>query len=464
MYNFGQSIHFIGIGGVGMAGIAEVLVNLGYRVTGSDLREGELISHLRQLGASVEIGHRPDNILPETGVVVVSSAVPPENVELLKAKALGLPIIPRAEMLAELMRMKYGVAIAGSHGKTTTTSMCAKVLRDVGHDPTVIIGGRILSQQSGARLGCGDYLVAEADESDGSFCLLRPAIAVVTNIDKEHLSHYGSIEGIEKAFLKFMSSVPFYGVVVACGDDAGVQKLLPKIHRRSVRYGLDDENYISAVNIRFEDGRSKYTLTIDGAECADVSVPVSGSHMVCNSLAALAVAVELGAEPQDAALSLADFPGVSRRTEVVGSYSGVLIVDDYAHHPSEITATLKALRRSWLPHHAAQCKSELGRLVLLFEPHRYSRTEELLEEFASAFEEADEVFISDIYPAGEKPIAGVSSKKLIEVIKNPNAQHVACLSEALPEILQTLRPGDILATLGAGSIGSIAREAAAKLG
>lgn len=461
MYNFNHQLHFIGIGGVGMAGIAEVLLNLGYSVSGSDLKRNALVDNLEKLGACISIGHDAQNLDEYTDVVVVSSAVPKDNPELRAAEERNIPIIPRAEALAELMRMKYGVAIAGSHGKTTTTSMTAKVLTDIGLDPTVIIGGRVLSEQSGAMLGTGQYLVAEADESDGSFCLLRPAIAVVTNIDSEHMSHYGSFVALEQAFLSFMASVPFYGLIVACADDPVVSRLLPSLKRRVITYGLSPEHDIYASDIELDGPTSVYTLHIHNEEISRVRLPMSGLHMVSNSLAAIAVAIELGAYPEETCRALETFPGVSRRTEILGEHQGILMLDDYAHHPSEVKATLQALRESWIPYQAKRLGlSKPGRLIALFQPHRFTRTKELFTEFLTTFNNADQVFIGDIYPAGEEAIPGVHTENLVSSLKHANKAYSPNLSDALPNLVPGLKQGDIVVTLGAGNVGSVGKELA----
>lgn len=461
MYNHNQHLHFIGLGGVGMAGIAEILLNLGYSVSGSDIKRNSLIDHLEQLGAKVFIGHAPENVNGRTSVVIVSSAIRKENPELMAAEERGIPVIPRAEMLAELMRMKYGIAIAGSHGKTTTTSMTGRMLTALGYDPTVIIGGRVLTATTGARLGTGQYLVAEADESDGSFCLLKPAISVVTNVDLEHLTHYGSFGALEESFFDFMSSVPFYGLVIGCADDPITARLLGRLKRRTLRYGLGKEHEVSARDIQLEGPQSAYTLYVNGREASRVTLPMSGVHMVSNSLAAIAVAMELGADPAQAAAQLQSFPGVSRRTEVVAEHEGILVVDDYAHHPTEIAATLAALRQSWLPYQQQKYGLERpGRLVLLFQPHRYSRTKELFGEFLKAFGQADELFLGEIYPAGEEPLPGVSGEVLAAAVQHTQAKFFPDLADALPAIVPRLEKGDIVATLGAGSVGTVARELA----
>ena len=469
MYNVSaQHLHFIGIGGVGMAGIAEVLLNLGYSVSGSDLKESALTKHLQSLGAQVVIGHRTENIPAVCSTVVLSSAVQQDNPEFLEAKNRGLPCIPRAEMLAELMRMKYGIAVAGSHGKTTTTSMAAKILRDCGFDPTVVIGGRVLSENSGARVGRGDFVVAEADESDGSFCLLRPAIAVVTNIDTEHLGHYGSFGALEESFFSFMSSVPFYGVVVACGDDPVLANLLTRLHRRVIKFGLSPENDIWASDITVERLQSTFTLHYRDSAIRDsgsgdsvslartfgpIRLPIPGAHMVSNSLAAIAVAVELGASIAQACQALESFAGVARRTQLISSSEGIAILDDYAHHPREIEATLTAVKQGWL-------SGGDGRLTVIFQPHRYSRTKELFHEFLTCFKAADRVIVGDIYAAGESEIAGITGESLAAAMQHPNVAFVPNLTDCVEMLRPQLTSGDVVITVGAGSVGQIAHQLA----
>jgi len=442
-----------------MSGIAEVLLRRGYSVSGSDLKGNSLTIELANKGAQIFSGHLATNLPQDTSVVVASSAISPENPELIEARRLGIPIIPRAEMLAELMRTKYGIAVAGSHGKTTTTSMAAKVVRDAGLDPTVIIGGRVLNQTTGANLGTGEYLIAEADESDGSFCLLRPAIAVVTNIDAEHMPHYGTFEALEAAFLSFANSVPFYGIVIACEDDVPTRRMLDSVKRRVLRYGLGEHCDIYASDIEIDGPTTKYRLHISGQEVAQIALPMPGRHMLLNSLAAAGIATELGVYPEEIANSLADFAGVSRRTERVGEQNDILVLDDYAHHPTEIAATLHAVRSGWLPHQAKKAKrGSLGKIHVLFEPHRYSRTKDLFEHFRSAFIDADNLWIGDIYAADEQPLPGVDGETLASSIQSPKTQYAKNLSSAVPEICRIAEPGDVVITLGAGAVGRVAAE------
>lgn len=461
MYNHNQHVHFIGIGGVGMAGIAEVLLNLGYRISGSDLKKGALVEHLENLGVSVFIGHHANNISEDTTVVVVSSAVLADNCELIEARRRNITVIPRAEMLGEIMRMKYGICVAGSHGKTTTTSMVSKILSDAGLDPTVIIGGRILSQRSGARVGAGDYVVAEADESDGSFKLLKPAISVVTNIDNEHLGHYGSFGALEDAFLKFMEQIPFYGVVVACCDDPVVARLVDRIQKRVIRYGSSDNFDLWAKDIRINQNTTTFTLGGYGKEFGEVVIPVPGAHMVQNALAAIGVGIELGVFIEEAVQSLNRFEGVARRSELIGKVNGIHVFDDYGHHPTEISATLAAMRAGWLSGSSASaCDNQqiAGRLIVVFQPHRYSRTKELFSEFLTAFNNADIVFVSDIYAAGETAIAGISAEKLAKALDHNNVIYLPDLPAITRSICDIVSSGDIVVTVGAGNVNTVAYE------
>ena len=441
-----------------MAGIAEVLVNLGYSVSGSDLKTGKLTGHLEELGVEVSVGHSAENVPSQTTAMIYSSAITPENPELQLASENKIPLIPRAEMLAELMRMKYGIAVAGSHGKTTTTSLLAKLLAESEIDPTVIIGGRVLTQRTGAQLGAGPYLVAEADESDGSFCLLRPAIAVVTNIDREHLCHYGSFGALEGAFLQFMSSVPFYGLVVACYDDPVVVKLAAQLERRVVSYGFSPHCEVRAEDVVVGEDGSSFNLCLAEENVGRLSIPMPGQHLVSNALAAIAVSRELGLEVEQMRRGLEDFPGVARRSELIGEFSGVRVIDDYAHHPREIAATISGIKQAWLS------GASSGRLIVLFEPHRYSRTQELFADFVNCFAQADEVVVGDIYPAGEEVIEGVSGERLSHSLQGTKSFYVANLMDSIPGLLKSLAPGDVVATFGAGAVGEVAHKIAQELG
>jgi UDP-N-acetylmuramate--alanine ligase len=449
-----RRIHFVGIGGVGMSGIAELLANLGYVVTGSDLRPSEATERLERLfGVRVAGRHDAANV-GDADVVVVSSAVRPGNPEVAEAARRGIPVIPRAEMLAELMRLRFSIAVAGSHGKTTTTSMIALVLERAGLDPTAVIGGRLSAFGSNARLGRGQFLVAEADESDRTFLLLWPSIAVLTNVDHEHLDSYGGFEALQQAFADFANKVPFYGTVVACADDPGLAMVLPRIRRRLVTYGLDDERADvvgSAVEIGAFGGRC---LVRAGRgrreELGRLELPVPGRHNLQNALAAVAVARAVGLEFLAAAAALEGFHGAERRFERCGEGAGVLVIDDYAHHPTEIAAVLDA------------AKASLGRrLVVAFQPHRYSRTERLMDAFGPALAAADEIVLTEIYPAGEDPIPGVTLAALADAVRRRARGPVRVartLDAAIDTLLQILRPGDAVLTLGAGSIGTVPKR------
>lgn len=440
-----------------MAAIAEVLLNMGYSISGSDVSRGFLVRHLEELGVAISIGHQAENVLPNTTAVIYSSAVSSSNPELQEAIKREIQVIPRAEMLAEIMRMKYGIAIAGSHGKTTTTSMTGHLLSSAGLDPTVIVGGRILGRPSGAYVGSGQFVVAEADESDGSFCLLRPAIAVVTNVDSEHLSHYGSFSELLNAFSNFISSVPFYGLVVACLDDPVVANLVKGLKRRVLSYGLSPERDIYASDIVVEGLKTHFTLNIFSKEVGRVCLPLPGRHLLCNSLAAAAVGLELGLYPEEIIATLATFPGVARRSEVVLDDSRICIMDDYAHHPTEISATLRSIRE-------AKLADLNGRLIAVFQPHRYSRTSELYQEFSQCFKDLDLLYLTDIYPAGEDPIPGIEASSLASDIEGPETFYIKVADQNLQEqLLGELRPGDVLVTLGAGSIGGFSHSLAQAL-
>ena len=436
-------VHFVGIGGVGMSGIAEVLLNLGYRVSGSDLRAGASARRLAELGAIVFDGHAPEQV-DSADVVVISSAVPPDNPEVAAARERQLPIIPRAEMLAEMMRMKFAVAVAGSHGKTTTTSMTAVLLDHAGLDPTMVIGGRVASIGGGARLGKSEILVAEADESDRTFLRLLPVLAVVTGIDREHLDAYEGMDDLVESFLRFINMTPFYGGAVVCLDDANIRSLLPRVRRRVVTYGLRPDADVSAEEIEVHEGGSRYRLRIRRGLAGTVNLKQPGRTAVLNSLAAAAVGLEFGLGTPAIRGGLEAFAGVERRFETRGTVGGIRIVDDYAHHPSEITATLEAARSAFA-----------ARTVAVFQPHRYSRVRALHDDFCRAFGGADVVVVTEIYPAGETPIPGVDGAGLAAGIArtgHPDARFIARLDEVACRLAPDLRAGDVVLTLGAGTI------------
>jgi UDP-N-acetylmuramate--alanine ligase len=439
-----QHIHFVGLGGSGMSGIAEVLLNLGYTVSGSDLKHSATTERLAALGARVFEGHAASQV-QGAHVVVVSTAVSAANPEVVQARRSGIPVIPRAEMLAELMRLKYGVAVAGSHGKTTTTSMTALVLDRGGLDPTVVVGGRLGVLGSGARLGKGEFLVAEADESDRSFLKLSPTIAVVTNIDREHLDNYRGLEDIQEAFVGFMNKVPFYGAVVLCLDDGPVQDVLPRVERRIVTYGLSPQAQVSAREVDLAASASRFTVVAGGVELGRVTLSVPGAHNVANALAAVAVGLDLGIPFESVRQGLESFTGVDRRFQVRGEAGDVVIVDDYGHHPTEIRATLETLRRF----------AGARRTVVLFQPHRFTRTQALWDDFCRAFHAADVLLLTDIYPASEAAIPGITAEALAEAVVergHRHARYAGSMEAATRALIEEVRPGDVVLTLGAGSV------------
>ena len=443
-----QRIHFVGIGGIGMSGIAEVLINLGYKVSGSDLRDSQVTQRLGGLGAIIFVGHRAENV---TGaeVVVISSAIVRENPEVAAARTNHIPVIPRAEMLAELMRLKYGIAIAGMHGKTTTTSMVAAVLAAGGLDPTVVVGGRVDALGSNARLGKSQYLVAEADESDRSFLKLSPILSVVTNIDREHMDCYRDMDDVEQAFVDFMNRVPFYGAVIVCRDDERVSSLLPRLERRAITYGTSDGSDFRAhvlahhAQPQHDGPRSWFEVSNRGKKLGEFNLHVPGHHNVLNATSAIAVGVGLDIPAERIAEALAQFRGVDRRFQLKGTVAGVGVVDDYGHHPTEIRATLAAAR---------QCG--YGKIHVIFQPHRYTRTRDLADEFAHAFTCADSVQVLDIYAASEDPIPGITAESLASRIRaaGTEANYVGAFSEAASHAASLVKSGDLVLTLGAGSV------------
>lgn len=438
-----KCIHFVGIGGIGMSGIAEVLVNLGYNVGGSDVQPSDTTARLQKIGAKVIIGHAAENI-GNADVVVTSTAVKENNPEVMEAHRRNIPVIPRAEMLAELLKMKFSVAVSGSHGKTTTTSMISTILAEGDLDPTMVIGGKLASIGSNARLGDGEIIVAEADESDGSFLKLSPTIAVITNIDREHLDYYPDIAEIKEAFLKFANIVPFYGCTVVCVDNAHVREILPSIKRRMITYGIETPADYSALDIKFKKRKTCYTLVCKGEKQGTVELMVPGLFNVYNSLAAIAVARELNLDFATIKEGLKSFSGVQRRMEIKGRVGDITVVDDYGHHPTEIKATLAAMRQIWK-----------DRLIVIFQPHRFTRTKALFEEFTKAFDEVDILIMNDIYPASEEPIAGINSAVLCEAIRKAGKTHVEYIpktEDIIEYLLKTVQEKDTVATIGAGSI------------
>ena len=441
-----KHIHFVGIGGIGMSGIAELLLHLGYKVSGSDLRKTDITRRLELAGGIVYEGHQASRV-SGADVVVVSTAVAEDNPEVMAARDEQIPVIQRAEMLAELMRLKrFGIAVAGSHGKTSTSSLVAAILDAAGLDPTVVVGGKVdCFGGSNAHLGDGEFLVAEADESDGSFLKLSPVIEVITNIDLEHLDHYRDLDHIKETFLEFINKIPFYGVAVVCLDDHNLASLLPQIQRRKITYGLTEQADLQATRISVKGCTNEFTVSYLGKELGRIQRKTPGRHTVYNTLAAIAVALELEIEFPLIAHALERFEGVQRRLEVKGEKQGILVVDDYGHHPTEIRATLDAVRDGWPDR----------RLVVVFQPHRYTRTQGLFEEFATAFYRTDVLILTDIYAAGEKPIEGVNSEALLDAIKRHgqrNAFYHSNLSTLPPYLFDFIQKDDLVLTLGAGSV------------
>ncbi len=443
-----RRVHFVGIGGIGMSGIAELLVNLGYDVSGSDVAASDVTARLATLGVRVGIGHDAAHV-GDTDVVVVSSAVAADNPEVLEAGCRHVPVIPRAEMLAELMRLGYAIAVAGAHGKTTTTSMIALVLERAGLDPTAVIGGRLSALGGNARLGRGEYIVAEADESDRSFLKLTPTMAVLTNLDREHLESYGSFERLQDAFVDFANKVPFYGGVVACADDPVLASLLPRMTRRVVTYGFTGGDVRGSAP-RFEAFGARCAVAaggVGGREAIEIQLRVPGHHSLLNALAAVAVGREVGVPLATAAAALAEFAGVERRFELKGEAGGVMVVDDYGHHPTEIAAVIAAARAGFD-----------RRLLVAFQPHRYTRTAQLARELGEALAAADEVVLTDVYAAGEAPIPGATVESIAEALgcRAGRPPHVVKpLDEVAAAVVRLARPGDLVLTLGAGSIGGV---------
>ncbi len=445
MFAKAQRVHFIGIGGIGMSGIAEILLTLGYAVSGSDLRRSSITDRLSSLGATVFEGHAAGNVVG-SGVVVTSSAVNEQNPEVMEARQRKIPVIQRAEMLAELMRLKYGIAIAGMHGKTTTTSMIATVLAAGGLDPTVVVGGRVDHLGSNARLGRSQYLVAEADESDRSFLKLSPILSVVTNLDREHMDCYRDMEDVETAFLQFMERVPFYGACTACIDNPQLAALLPRVQRRVFTYGMSPAaDYVLRMLPAAEGVRARFEVAAGGLVLGPFALNVPGRHNVLNATAAVAIATQLDISAEHIAKGLREYRGVDRRFQLKGSARGVSVVDDYGHHPTEVLATLNAARESGYNH-----------VHVIFQPHRYTRTRDLMAEFATAFGDADTVQVLDIYAASEEPIAGVDAKALVRAIGRKGVQYAASFDEAVGQAVAAAKDGDVIVTLGAGSVSQAA--------
>jgi UDP-N-acetylmuramate--alanine ligase len=453
MFAKAQRVHFIGIGGIGMSGIAEILLNLAYPVSGSDLKRSPVTERLAALGATIFEGHEAANVVGAS-VVVVSSAVNESNPEVVEARSSKVPVIQRAEMLAELMRLKYGIAVAGMHGKTTTTSMIAAILAGGGLDPTIVVGGRIDAMGSNARLGKSQYLVAEADESDRSFLKLSPILGVVTNLDREHMDCYQDMADVEAAFVSFMDRVPFYGAITACVDDALLAAVLPRVRRRVYTYGFTpDANFVCRLLPTGEGARSRFEVVAAGRVLGAFALHVPGRHNVLNATAAVAIGTQLEIAPAAIATALAEFRGVDRRFQLKGMARGVTVVDDYGHHPTEIRATLAAARDCGYKH-----------VHVIFQPHRYSRTRDLMEEFAGAFDDADSVEMLDIYAASEEPIAGIDAEALTRKIHHPQVHYAGEMAEAVAAVTGRAQDGDLIMTLGAGSVSQLGPQVLEALG
>ncbi len=449
-------VHFVGIGGSGMSGIAEVMLSLGYEVQGSDIKRNAQVVRLENQGAKIFIGHDADNI-HNADAVVVSSAIDDSNPEVAAAHDALMPVVPRAEMLAELMRFRYSIAVAGTHGKTTTTSLVASVLAEGGLDPTFVIGGRLKSANTNARLGQGDYLVAEADESDASFVHLKPMLAVVTNIDADHMSTYdGDLDKLHQAFIDFLHNLPFYGLAIVCADDPGVQSVLGQIGRSVITYGINDDADIRAENIEFHEGITTFqVLRAESDTALDIRLRLPGIHNVQNALAAIAVAGELQISDQAVVAALETFEGIDRRFQINGEVrtdaGDVLLVDDYGHHPTEVAATIDAARAGWPER----------RIVLAFQPHRYSRTRDLIDDFAAVLSTADVLIVLEVYAAGEDPIAGADGRAIARAVRGRGGVEpvfVETLAELAPVLKGLLADGDLLLTMGAGDIGAYAAD------
>jgi len=456
-----RKVHFVGIGGVGMSGIAEVMNTIGYQVSGSDLNEGAVTEKLREAGIRVFRGHAAANV-KDVDVVVTSSAIPADNPEIQVARARMIPVVPRAEMLAELMRFSNGIAVAGTHGKTTTTSLIASILAEGGLDPTYVIGGKLNSSASNAKLGSGHYLVAEADESDASFLYLQPMLAVVTNVDADHLSTYGgNFNRLRDAFVEFLHHLPFYGMAIVCVDDENARRLLPKITRPVIRYGIEQDADICASNIKTSGLQSTFDVMLhDSDTTMNITLNLPGRHNILNALAAIAVAYELGVDVEAIKTALKNFAGIGRRMQMYGDIDmpagTITMVDDYGHHPTEVAATLQAVRNSWPER----------RLVVVFQPHRYSRTQDLFDDFTAVLADVDVLLVSEVYAAGEQPVSGADARSLCAAIRQRgkvNPIFVEEIEEVDRELASVLKDGDVLLTLGAGSIGRVASGLPQKL-
>jgi len=446
-----KHLHFVGIGGIGMSGIAELLINMGYTVTGSDLKESETVKRLMGLGAWVHIGHSAQNV-HDSDVVVISSAVRQDNPEVVEALSLNIPVIPRAQMLAELMRLRYGIAVAGSHGKTTTTSMIEAVLSYGGLDPTIVVGGKVKTLGTNARLGQGNFMVVEADESDGSFLLLSPVISVLTNIDEEHMDHYKDMEDLENAFTTFLNKIPFYGLSVLCLDCPRVSRIASGFKKRMITYGFNQGAELRALDVKIAGFETEFTVVRGDAVLGSIRIHSPGKHNAQNALAAIAVGLELGMSFEDVREGLSKFGGIDRRMQIKGSARGITVVDDYAHHPREIEVTIEAIK-----------ETGAGRLVVMFQPHRYSRTSLLFDDFVRVLMGADKLYLLDIYAASEDPIEGVSSEKLYDALKESGHKDVTYINgsqSVVSTVLEAVESGDTVLTLGAGNVWTYGEEIA----
>jgi UDP-N-acetylmuramate--alanine ligase len=456
MFSSIHTLHFVGIGGIGMSGIAEILMDQGFKITGSDRAASDNTDRLKELGAHIFIGHAAENLEADVDVVVYSSAVPPENPELVEAHRRKIPVIRRAEMLAEVMRLRYGIGIAGTHGKTTTTSMVSLVLMEGGIDPTVIVGGRLRGLAgSNARLGKGDFIVVEADEFDRSFLSITPTIAVLTTLETDHLDCYRDLEDIKSAFIQFASKVPFYGFVVLCLDEPALQDIMPKLKKKIITYGLNGQADLQAIDIRHRQNTSTFLVVHNGTDLGEVTLQIPGKHNVQNALAAIAVGLELGVPFEKIAAGVAKFTGVFRRWEVKAEVKGITIVDDYAHHPTEIKATLAGAKSGWR-----------RRVVCVFQPHLYSRTRDFYDEFGRSFFNADVLVLTDVYPAREEPIQGVNGELIANAAKEFGHKQVHYVPDkkAVPAfLLSIVQPGDIVITMGAGDIWRFGEDFIAQL-
>lgn len=447
MFDKIKKIHFVGIGGSGMSGIAEVLLNLGYSVTGSDIKKSETTEYLKKIGAKIFIGHSKKNT-KNVDVVVTSTAIDKNNPEVIESHRLKIPVIPRIEMLAEIARMKYTIAVGGTHGKTTTTSLASLILTKGCLDPTIVIGGRLKNIASGAKLGKGKFLVAEADESDGSFLKLSPAISIVTNIDDDHLEHYGTMENLKAAFLEFINKVPFYGCSILCNDDKNIREIYPLINRRFITYGIGDGADYLIKNIRNADGKTSFEIFFNGKKTLEVKWDIIGIHNILNATAASICGIELGVCSRKIKSALESFRGVARRLEIKYSADGITVMDDYGHHPTEIAATIDAIKRYKKP----------KRLIVIFQPHRFTRTKFLYKKIAESLSMADAVKLMEIYPAGEKPIEGIKSELIFKELKKLSKSVEMFERNDLRKLSSELKEGDILLTLGAGDVYKLSDE------